>query len=868
MGSLFKSRDFWGVACGHNEEFDRKSLAVGNIDNDSTPSDKIITGSFSGILRIYLPKQKGYKPDDLLLEQNLDAPILQISVGRFLPNTPNLALAVLHPRKLTVLTVHRQGTGEGSADPLARQFTLTRQYEHNLERTAYNFCIGPFGGAHGKDYIAVQSMDGQISFYEQDRLTFQRFFPDFLVPGALAYCAKNDSFITHSSTWQIQCYKFRTLASSSEAETKASEPRPGEEDPRSRLPGYGKRLQVDWAVDVGEDVIDIRVAKFQKNSSEGQTDIIVLGERTLFCISDQGTVTMQKRLDYFSACVLPYVVRPDTKLNNIIVGTYNHSLQVFSDVNLVWAAKTQNVAVSLEIGTFAKTEGFIVMLTQDGQLSVNYLGTDPASNPVQILESKELDYEEMDEEHRRLQALIRQAVNAGKAEPKEQLVLRVQVPTIPDGTTSDHLQGDTGSAMAQHSVTIKLFMKFTGEDAVENVVVTVIAPPPFQYTGDLIIDRVQGTGGSKTATPLEVPWTFFIPDSSAAVLLPTSLHATIIAAYQSPSGEPLTAKTSFLLPLSLVGTVIPPVKNPAFKITLDTNRLPPQLQLVFDDVVAGKGELASAGNVLTFQYTTGADATILVSKNAGRYRIQSGSFEALWLLTAELVRRLDIYFSDAANQGQEGQEEPFRITYTENLPFQEYFAAIDAHFKARQNLMQSQQTLSERAHQFRSIQKRLLVRFKDRNPSPLANLDLLFEDTYRQLIAVSERVEADQLALARAANTLSCATSLMLLLIRYRFGMKKEDFKVLQNYLSPQVVDSQTQGWEECTDASMTHLLRTCLAKNIKEQSSMPQPLQVPSDTNKLKKHIALVCDRLAKGGSLAMAPAVPAGKKGQAAVQ
>ena len=74
---------------------------------------------------------------------------------------------------------------------------------------------------------------------------------------------------------------------------------------------------------------------------------------------------------------------------------------------------TQQHAPSMQVSTLCKVEGMIVMLTADGQLSVNYLGTDPASTPVQNLESKELDYEDMDEEHRRLQALIRQAVNAG-----------------------------------------------------------------------------------------------------------------------------------------------------------------------------------------------------------------------------------------------------------------------------------------------------------------------------------------------------------------------------------------------------------------------------------------------------------------------
>lgn len=40
----------------------------------------------------------------------------------------------------------------------------------------------------------------------------------------------------------------------------------------------------------------------------------------------------------------------------------------------------------------------------------------------------------------------------------------------------------------------------------------------------------------------------------------------------------------------------------------------------------------SAANVMSFQYGTGQTATILVSKNVGRYRVQSDSFEAIWLV--------------------------------------------------------------------------------------------------------------------------------------------------------------------------------------------------------------------------------------------
>lgn len=44
---------------------------------------KIITGSFKGNLRIYRVNGRDFKPEDLLLEQELQLPILQVAAGRF-----------------------------------------------------------------------------------------------------------------------------------------------------------------------------------------------------------------------------------------------------------------------------------------------------------------------------------------------------------------------------------------------------------------------------------------------------------------------------------------------------------------------------------------------------------------------------------------------------------------------------------------------------------------------------------------------------------------------------------------------------------------------------------------------------------------
>ena len=58
------------------------------------------------------------------------------------------------------------------------------------------------------------------------------------------------------------------------------------------------------------------------------------------------------------------------------------------------------------------------------------------------------------------------------------------------------------------------------------------------------------------------------------------------------------------------------------------------------------------------------------------------------------------------------------------------------------------------------------------------------------------------------------------------------------------------QGWEETTDAALTFLLRTSLAKAGKEnQGATPITLETAKDSTRLRKHISSVMDRIVKGG-------------------
>jgi hypothetical protein len=61
-------------------------------------------------------------------------------------------------------------------------------------------------------------------------------------------------------------------------------------------------------------------------------------------------------------------------------------------------------------------------------------------------------------------------------------------------------------------------------------------------------------------------------------------------------------------------------------------------------------------------------------RTAGRYRIQSTSLDAMWVVSEELVRRLEGRLGS-------GDESGPSITYTEPLPLGDFFQCIDDHFE-------------------------------------------------------------------------------------------------------------------------------------------------------------------------------------------
>ncbi|XP_054673021.1 protein PTHB1 isoform X5 [Grus americana] len=731
---------------------------------------------------------------------------------------------------LCVADVDNSGSGQGTLGNVehGNQYQIKLMYEHNLQRTACNMTYGPFGGVKGRDFICIQSMDGMLMLFEQESYAFGRFLPGFLLPGPLTYSARTDSFITVSSCRQVESYKYQVLAFATDADER-------QETEQQKL-SSGKRLVVDWVLNIGEQALDICVVSF----NQAVSSVFVLGERNFFCLKDNGQIRFMKKLDYSPSCFIPYCSVKEGTINTL-VGNHSKMLNVYQDVTLKWATQLPHIPVSVKVANLQDLKGVIVTLSDSGHLQCSYLGTDPSLFQAPRVESREINYEEFDAEMKELQKIIKEATKTQDILPKSEkhrdLIVTAEV--SPDLDAESKAIDSEVKAEAVPSVTVKVTIQTRVTAQKPNLAVCVQAP--LAVTCDqFVFDDLE-------------------PDSSETVVLsvflkgnfcPSELEGICVVSYDTPTelnpeGIPKVAQCNFRLPLRLICVPAQASKAANHKLTIDTNKSPISFLTIFPDFVDPSED--DQANVLGFQFLTGSKTTLLASKTSQRYRIQSDQLEDLWLITKELTLRLEEHF-------KKQNCKDFACTFSGSIPLQEYFELIDRHFELRLNGEKFQELLSERAVQFRAIERRLLTRFKDKTPAPLQHLDTLLEGTFREVIALADAAEENQANMFQAFTKLKSATHLVIMLISLWQKLSTDQVAVLEATFLPLAEDTQELGWEETVDAAISYLLRTCLSKSSKEQAlTSSSQLCMPKDTSRLKKNITLFCDRLAKGGRLSL---------------
>ncbi|KAE9544899.1 hypothetical protein AGLY_000442 [Aphis glycines] len=349
--SLFKVRDCWSTVCGRGETFGCDALAVDDLFGAG--EDNIILGSLDGVLRVYgvhsaPPSNLQYSPSDLLIEMQMDSPVLQVCTGKLISCSPSKNIAVLHPFSIVV---HGVNCIAGSTDH-GDQYVLETMYEHKFDRSAYQMVVGPFGGGSGsRDFACIMSLDGVVTVYEQQAFGFRTALPNYLHPFPIKYVRSVDAFITLNADLCLVCYKYQELAD----------------------PSLKQKCPV-WSCTLGETVYDIQTVEITSSA----TTIHVLGERNYYCFQGNGVLWFMKRLQYTPCCFHPYILgeHPDTKTMCMIVSDTD-SVLVYDQTKLRWSAKLSFHPCIIARASFKALQGCLVLLSETGDLRFCYLGTEP-----------------------------------------------------------------------------------------------------------------------------------------------------------------------------------------------------------------------------------------------------------------------------------------------------------------------------------------------------------------------------------------------------------------------------------------------------------------------------------------------------------
>lgn len=853
--SLFSAKTFWSAS------LDDDKLSDGGL---AVVDGKLVTGSLSGFVRVHNP-EIDLEAASLLFEKRLEDPVLELC------KIDGESLAILHPFRVAVYDF-------AEVDESSHQLALRYSLRLGDHFSAHSMCVGYFGNEREEMKILVQSMDCKIVVFDRGAEAFRRTLgADSLLPGPLVHLRQSDTFVTTTSSHKLVSYKYDVVVAANQENVLGGATA---DTPR-------RNVSSEWAIDLGETLIYLKVATVHKTSV-----VVALGESGIFVVSSSGKLIAQRLLDF--EAVAPCVYEPDVKGADgdsyVILGSTDGRLAILelATCQTLWVARSPIAPLAIAICDLTLNRaGMIAVLDDAGRkLDLLYLGTEPAADAGDkktqrdepLFPRDKRSYAQLFDEMKRLKATLhsnrnnsnkRQSPHPPASSSPSVVVARAQVPSSLDD--EEHHAFDVDESTSEIGLVRQPpLSEFDDEEK---------QPLPGPLVSLTV--RISLSGGDKlgtkdivqTTTSIQAP-TWIYHDSSPSVLAvksggtpqvlsasfcakenvaPTSMmaQATTSLHVDGRNGGttvPSCVATSFRLPMCLVCRVSQPKRDALYKLTFGTGaeETVPLTQLFPESL---------HDHNVTFEFWFRADgggekatATILVSKNKDSYRVQATAIPALWIAAEELVRRL---------------REASTVTYNDDLPLADVNAAIDAHHAARRDVRRTEAQLNDAAHELRVVEKRLLVRLKDSRPAPLGKLDTILQMSYGRVLDLATQLQSAQEKREEAGRVLSASINLLLLLVELRFSLAPEEADFLRNHfclpgaLNRTGLDDPHAGFEEITDASLAYLLRTNLriaeGGNKSHHQDFQQSVAFPKSAEKLKKHIAMVCDRLNRGGRLVL---------------
>lgn len=644
------------------------------------------------------------------------------------------------------------------------------------------------------------------------------------------------------------------------------------------------------------------------------SDIVVLCLYHLYVFSSAGACMFAQKLDVEGISLKSYPVSR-CEVDNILVGTAIGSIDVYSNYELVWSAKIPSTAaLALGVGTMCGTEGMIVVLGEDQRITVSYLGTDPVETPLKLLESRVQQYGEMVDEIESLSSVVKEVDNQMKRigiNNKGRKNLQGSSPSsgsssvtmpskkkrnVEDGTV-DSSEGSVSAGVGaeEDKERIKVQVSFSNVvregqyNAVKTTIRIFLGPcTPVECTVSDVLVQFQAARPlqcTPSAFRLDVlekgtPWEGVVDiapyNDEAVMMIPSSLQLLVVV---SGAVDPFPIPTSFtsssrmgnvsppnsniffsqrryVLPFSLVATPTEvAAKSMACSLQLNTEKaVPPSLLELFRDF-SSMGSFTE--NTLGVEYSNGEKAVVLVSKNAGRFKVKSTTMEGLWLLFSALLSHIQDYYHV--------QGETVETELPDLIPLLEYQSVIRKHQAIRKEVEVGEARLEQAAAFYRLAEKRLLSRLIETNPCNTNALELLLTESNFIIQQAMERIALAKSRLLQAAAMLNACSQLFCtcLEVKCKTTITPREVSVLRALFQCRISDDMNEIWEE----SVYEVLRSWRRRI--EGSSEPAPLSLDQlegvvtgtredveshdeyKLSRLEEHLQWLVDHLMKGKPL-----------------
>ncbi|CAH1104899.1 unnamed protein product [Psylliodes chrysocephalus] len=519
----------------------------------------------------------------------------------------------------------------------------------------------------------------------------------------------------------------------------------------------------------------------------------------------------------------------DEKFFSLVVSETTNLL-VYETTTLKWSAKLQFLPISIRRAFFKNVKGVLVFLSEEGRLECSYLGTEPNLFVAPPLIERELDLEKVEDELSNLNKMIKD-------------------------TYGNDLKLTNKNADKEINIKINVDKNLEPcifETNLKDVPNLQMCTVNIEVIPQMAFDEVQISLAVSKPLKVEPSTQFFInPDELMAVkchvylsddMNVPSLFLNVVVTVISSLGVPRNFNKAAMLPLSLVAEVCPAHKEGDHKVTLNINQnMVPLLNLFPEFAEDTKSTSSIAFKSLS---TNAQPVTILLAKSSERYRIQTSSFTSLSFVIEQLIHRLTKHHSNI---------DEFKMLFNSSLPSNEVIAYVKNHFTKRREVFELEDFLDQLSAQFRTIQKRLISKFKVKNPTPLTNLEILIKDTYTEILKTVLKLQEANGELFKAQTELTCALNLIGNLIKI-MNIDDKLKEILLSVFCPSVEDLDSQNWEDVMDSTLCYLLRTYLAKSEKDKLRISQTnVEKVTDISKMEKHLVQVLERISKTENISL---------------